>query len=108
MDRGLAILCHNLRAPTGMVAIHQGEAYQVLASLHCLPVGWQFPVDEIPPESSPSRGPFFGFNLGWRPLPGSRNHRDQIGSRLDQTLARIITQDIAARSASCSAVKPIG
>jgi hypothetical protein len=50
LKRGLAILCHNLRASSGIIALHQGDQYEVVASLHCLPVGSQFPVGEISSE----------------------------------------------------------
>jgi hypothetical protein len=88
LDRGLAILCHNLRAPNGMVAMRQGDAYQVVASLHCLPVGWQFPAREIPPESSSGlEKTFLGFNLWLVPayLGPEIVVIVGVGSRLDQT-----------------------
>jgi hypothetical protein len=50
MKRGLAILCHNLRASYGLIALHQDGQYQVVASLHSLPVGTQLSTPEIPPD----------------------------------------------------------
>jgi hypothetical protein len=47
LKRGLAILCHNLRASNGLVALRQGDIYEVVASLHCLPVGSNFAAKEI-------------------------------------------------------------
>jgi len=43
LRRGLAILCHNLQTSGGFIAIRRGEEYEVLASLHSLPVGMQLP-----------------------------------------------------------------
>jgi hypothetical protein len=43
----LAILCHNLKASSGFIAVRQGNQYEVVASLHSLPVGTQFPPREV-------------------------------------------------------------
>ncbi len=88
LDRGLAILCHNLRTSSGMVAMRQGETYQVVASSHCLPLGWQFPVEQIPPESSSGlEKTFLGFNLWLVPayLGPEIIVIVGVGSRLDQS-----------------------
>jgi hypothetical protein len=47
LNRGLAILCINLRASCGFIAIHQVDHYVVVASLHSLPVGSPFPSKEV-------------------------------------------------------------
>jgi hypothetical protein len=48
LQRSLAILCYNLRAANGFIAINQGERYQIVASLHSLPVGSSFSAEELP------------------------------------------------------------
>ena len=53
LKRGLAILCYNLRASYGLIALRNGGHYQVVASLHCLQVGSQFPASEIPLRGNP-------------------------------------------------------
>ena len=47
LARGLAILCHNLRASNGLIALRQDDQYEVVASLHALPVGSKFSEREI-------------------------------------------------------------
>jgi hypothetical protein len=47
LRRGLAILCHNLEASSGFIAIRQGSQFEVVASLHSLPVGKEFPPREV-------------------------------------------------------------
>jgi hypothetical protein len=61
LRRGLAILCHNLHASGGFIAIKQQEDYEVLASLHSLPVGTSIPAREVTLEeiTQPS-GKLFG------------------------------------------------
>jgi hypothetical protein len=51
LSRGLAILCKNLNASCGFVAIRQDDQYQVVASLHSLPVGEPFPSKEVTLEA---------------------------------------------------------
>ena len=47
LSRGLAILCYNLRATCGFIAIRQADQYTVVTSLHSLPVGSPFPSKEV-------------------------------------------------------------
>jgi hypothetical protein len=47
LNRGLAILCYNLRASCGFIAVRQVDHYVVVASLHSLPVGSPFPSKEV-------------------------------------------------------------
>jgi hypothetical protein len=47
LQRGLAILCHNLHASNGLIALRQGDQYRVAASLHSLQVGAQFAARDI-------------------------------------------------------------
>ena len=47
LRRGLAILCHNLNAPYGLIALRNGNRYEVIVSLHSLPVGSKFSGVEI-------------------------------------------------------------
>jgi hypothetical protein len=47
LSRGLAILCHNLRASNGWIALSREGQCEVLASLHALPVGTKFLEREI-------------------------------------------------------------
>lgn len=44
LNRGLAILCYNLRASSGFVAVRKAGQYVVVASLHSQPVGATFPA----------------------------------------------------------------
>ncbi len=48
--RGLAILCQNLQASSGFVAIRQEAGYTIEASLHSLPVGTVVPDEELTAE----------------------------------------------------------
>lgn len=47
LRRGLAILCHNLEAASGFIAVRQDGQYFVKASLHSLPVETVLPPGEI-------------------------------------------------------------
>ena len=47
LSRGLAILCHNLNASCGFIAIRQVDQYRVVASLHSLHIGAPFPSKEV-------------------------------------------------------------
>ncbi len=47
LRRGLAILCHNLQTRGGFIAIGQGGDYEVVASLHSLPVGTRLPSKAV-------------------------------------------------------------
>ena len=47
LNRGLAILCYNLHASCGFIAIHEVDHYEVVSSLHSLPVGSPFPSKEV-------------------------------------------------------------
>jgi hypothetical protein len=47
LNRGLAILCYNLRASCGFIAVREADHYVVVASLHSLPVGSPFPSKEV-------------------------------------------------------------
>lgn len=52
LRRGLAILCHNLDALSGFVALREGPIFRIRASYHSLPVGdiidiTTFPEDEL-------------------------------------------------------------
>jgi hypothetical protein len=47
LRRGLAILCHNLRASSGFIAIRKEDRFAVATSLHSLPVGTQFPPNQV-------------------------------------------------------------
>lgn len=44
LNRGLAILCYNLHASSGFVAVRKAGQYVVVASLHSQPVGASFPA----------------------------------------------------------------
>ncbi len=48
--RGLAILCQNLQASSGFIAIQQESGYTIRASLHSLPVGTMLPLEELAAE----------------------------------------------------------
>jgi hypothetical protein len=45
--RGLAILCHNLNASSGFIALRKQDCFEVMASLHSIHDGTQFPVREL-------------------------------------------------------------
>ncbi len=47
LNRGLAILCYNLRASCGFIAIRKDDQYRVVASLHSIPVGSPFPTRDV-------------------------------------------------------------
>ena len=47
LRRALAILCNNLRASSGFIAVRQLDRFEVVASLHSIAVGTQFPPREI-------------------------------------------------------------
>ena len=47
LRRALAILCDNLMALNGFIAIRQLDQFEVVASLHSIAVGTQFPPKEI-------------------------------------------------------------
>jgi hypothetical protein len=66
LSRGLAILCHNLRASNGWIALRQDNQYEVIASLHALPTGLKFFEREIllgrePQSSGVLRGRSYWF-----------------------------------------------
>jgi hypothetical protein len=64
LRRGLAILCHNLYVSNGVIALRQADQYEVVASLHSLPVGSRFPSKEIILEGSPQpSGALTGYTL---------------------------------------------
>jgi hypothetical protein len=56
LSRGLAILCKNLNASCGFIAIRQDDQYKVVASLHSLPVGESFPFKEVDLEGPAQKG----------------------------------------------------
>jgi len=88
LKRGLAILCYNLRASYGLIALRKGNQYQVVASLHCLQVGSQFPAGEILSRgNSGSHIDLAGYKLWLLPafvktdmevVVGMGNRKDQI------------------------------
>lgn len=47
LRRGLALLCHNLQASSGFIALHQADQVIVVASLHSLPIGTQIPAKDF-------------------------------------------------------------
>ena len=47
LNRGLAMLCYNLYASCGFIAIRKDDQYTVVASLHSLPVGSPFPSKDV-------------------------------------------------------------
>jgi hypothetical protein len=47
LNRALAILCYNLRAGCGFIAIRRADEYEVVASLHSLPIGAPFPSKDV-------------------------------------------------------------
>jgi hypothetical protein len=47
LRRGLAILCHNLNASRGFIAMRKQDCFEVTASLHSIHDGAQFPVREL-------------------------------------------------------------
>jgi hypothetical protein len=88
LKRGLAILCHNLHASSGLIALRQGDQYQVVASFHCLPVGSQFPASEVSLQNdSGTSAVLMGYKLWLMPafvgaepvaLVGMGSRKDQI------------------------------
>lgn len=44
LNRGLAILCYNLRASSGFVALREADQYVVVASLHSQTIGASYPA----------------------------------------------------------------
>jgi hypothetical protein len=59
LRRGLVILCQNLEASSGFVAVRSGNQYAVEASLHSVTVGTAFPLDRVEMEGvSPPSGGF--------------------------------------------------
>jgi hypothetical protein len=64
LRRGLAILCHNLYVSNGIIALRYGDQFEVVASLHSLPVGSRFPAKEIILEGAPQpSGALMGYTL---------------------------------------------
>jgi hypothetical protein len=60
LSRGLAILCKNLNASRGFLAIRRDELYTIVASFHSLPVSTVLPSNEVALEgcSQPSGAQF--------------------------------------------------
>ena len=52
LRRGLAILCHNLYVSNGIIALRYEDQFEVVASLHSLPVSSRFPAKEITLEGA--------------------------------------------------------
>lgn len=65
LSRGLAILCNNINAASGFIAIRQNEQYTVVASCNSLPNHTQFPIREATLESvAPPDSKFFS-QIAW-------------------------------------------
>jgi hypothetical protein len=65
LRRGLAILCQNLEASSGFIAVRTGNQYTVDASSHSINVGTSLPLEMVEMEgvSSPSDG--FAQDVSW-------------------------------------------
>ena len=56
LSRGLAVLCKNLNACGGFIAIRKDDQYTVVASLHSLPIGKLLPARELAHEGPAPEG----------------------------------------------------
>lgn len=64
-SRGLAILCQNLNASRGFIAVRQDGQYTIVASLHSLPVGKPFPSNEVTLEGYAKPASALFPNITW-------------------------------------------
>lgn len=80
LRRGLAILCHNLYASNGMIALRQRDRYEVVASLHSFPIGSQFSHREIILEGMPQpSGALMGYTLYLVPACAGKEQATLVG-----------------------------
>jgi hypothetical protein len=47
LQNALSILCHNLEAQDGFIAVREGDSYMVYASFNAIPVGTAFPMKQM-------------------------------------------------------------
>jgi hypothetical protein len=80
LRRGLAILCHNLYVSKGLIALRQGDQYEVVASLHSLPIGSRFPSEEVILEGAPQpTGALMGYTLYLVPAFADAEQMTMVG-----------------------------
>ncbi|MGE5224126.1 MAG: hypothetical protein ACM3PY_16930, partial [Omnitrophica WOR_2 bacterium] len=65
LNRGLAILCYNLRASCGFVAVQDAGQYKVVASLHWLPIGTPLPSQDVALEGLTEPGNKILSRIAW-------------------------------------------
>lgn len=87
MSRWLAILCNNLNASRGFIAIRQGEQYTVVASFYSLPIDTQFPLEDAALEGVAQPGSSIFQQIAWL-APGYAGNEQEtvigVGPRKDQ------------------------
>jgi hypothetical protein len=65
LRRGLAILCQNLEASNGFIAVRSGNHYVVDASLHAVPVGTELPIKDVDLEDISPPSESFAHKVSW-------------------------------------------
>ena len=87
LSRGLAILCKNLNASRGFIAIRQDEQFSVVASFHSLAVDTRFPLKEAAVEGVSQPASQIFSQIAWL-APGYAGGEQEtvigIGARKDQ------------------------